>query len=611
MRRIMLSMVMVGVVSGLVLVSPAQAAGKTIPVFTLKGQLAEKPASEDFPFGPRDVESFRELVARIDKAADDAKVPAVVLFHDGASIGYAQLEELRHTIDRLQAKGKKVYSHSDWTMTGGYALLAQADRLSMTPTGYLFITGIYGEQMYVRGLLDKLGVQPDFVTCGEYKSAAEMFMRSGPSPKAAEMYGWLYDGLYDALISHIAAGRQVDAAKAKSWIDTGLYSAETAQKEGLIDAVEHRDQFVAELKKEFGDDVTFDKKYGRKSQPTVDFNNPFAVMQFYMQLLAGPQTTRSTKDSIAIVYVEGSIYPGSPEPGTFGATEGAYSDPIRKALDKAAEDDTVKAVVLRVNSPGGSAVASEVIMRACQRVAAKKPLVVSMGNVAASGGYYVTLASKQVFADQGTITGSIGVLGGKLATTDMWSKIGVTFNPIERGARAGMLGTGKAFSTDERAHFQQWMDEVYEVFKQHVTDIRGEKLKKPIDELAGGRVFTGQQALEFGLVDRIGSLQDAVVAAAKDAEIEKYEIRVIPRPENFIEVLLSDLSGQGDGDDKQRLSLRSPGGDGSSLWDAAAPLLQGLDPERVRLVQQALDQLDLLQSEQVLMTAPVLELRMK
>lgn len=585
----------------------ARAAGKTIPVFELKGAITEKPAGEDLLFGSLGIESFRELIARIDKAADDAKVPAIVVLYENAPLGYGQLEELRQALDRVRAKGKKIYSHSDWTMTGGLAVMSAADRLSMTPTGYLFITGIYGEQVYVRGLLDLLGVQPDFVTCGEYKSAAEMFMRSSPSPQAAEMYGWLYDGLYESVVRLIADGRKVDAAKAREWINTGLYSAEGAKTAGLIDAVEYRDEFVKHLESEYGTGLNFDRKYGKKSQPTIDLNNPFGVLQFYMQLLAGPQTTKSTKDAVAVVYVEGAIYPGSPEASPFGVSEGAYSDPIRKALDAALEDDTIKAVVLRVDSPGGSAVASEVILRASQRVAARKPLIVSMGNIAGSGGYYVTLGSKHVFADAGTITGSIGVLGGKLATTDMWKKIGITFNPIERGDRAGMLGTSKIFSDAERAHFQHWMDEVYAEFKQHVTDIRGDKLKKPIDELAGGRVFTGRQALDLGLVDELGSLQDAIARAASDAGVAKYEVRVLPRPQNVMELLLGDLSGQ-ENEDQRRLSLGVPR---ASLWEAAAPLLSGLDPDHVRLVRQAVQQLDLLQAEQLLLTAPVLELRLK
>ncbi len=479
----------------------------------------------------------------------------------------------------------------------------------MTPTGYLFITGIYGEQLYVRGLLDKLGVQPDFVTCGDYKSAAETFMRTGPSPRAAEMYGWLYDGLYDSLIRLIATGRKVETDKAKGWINTGLYSAAGAKAEGLIDVVEYRNEFVDHITAEHGGQVSFDRKYGKKSQPTIDLNNPFGVMQFYMQLLAGPQTTKSTRDAVAVIYVEGGIMPGSPDPSPFGTSSGAYSNPIRKALETAMDDASIKAVVLRVDSPGGSAVASEVILQTCQRVAEKKPLIVSMGNVAASGGYYVTLASKKVYADAGTITGSIGVVGGKVATTDMWKKIGVTFSPIERGERAGMLGTSHIFTDAEREHFQKWMDEVYAEFKQHVVNIRGEKLKQPIDELAGGRVFTGKQALEFGLIDEIGSLQDAIAQAAEDAGIsEKYEVRVLPRPQNFLELLLGDATGK-ESDDKRRLSFTPPAT--PSLWDAASPLLHGLDPERVQLVRQAIRQLDMVQSGQLLLTAPVLDVRLK
>lgn len=585
-----------------------QAAGKTIPVFELNGTLTEKPVADDFPFGPLNAESFQDLIARLNKAGDDKRIDAVVILADGAQIGYAQLEELHAAIRRLQEKGKKVYAHGDALMTGGFALLAGADRLSMTPTGYLFITGLYGEQLYVRGLLDMLGVRPDFVTCGQYKSAAEMFMRKGPSEPAAEMYRWLFDGLYEGTLSIIAAGRKTDVAAARKWIDTGLYSAEQAQRDGLIDAVEYRRDFLAHLEQEHGPGLTFDRKYGKKQRPSVDFNNPFAVMELYLQLLAGPQTTRSTKDAVAIVYVEGSILPGSPQPSPFGTSSGAYSDPIRKALDKARDDATVKAVVLRIDSPGGSAVASEVILEACQRVAEKKPLVVSMGNVAASGGYYVSLGSKIVYADANTITGSIGVLGGKLATTEMWNRIGVNFSPIARGARAGMLGSATVFSDEERAHFQAWMDEVYVAFKQHVEEARQGKLTKPLDDLAGGRVFTGRQAKDLGLVDEIGGIDDAVRRAAREAKVDQYEIRVIPRPKNFIEMLAADLSGDKD-EDKQR--LEAPGMTGGSLWEAALPLLRGFDPQRLELVRQAFGQLELLRTEQVLMTAPILHLRLQ
>ena len=272
-------------------------------------------------------------------------------------------------------------------------------------------------------------------------------------------------------------------------------------------------------------------------------------------------------------------------------------------MESALEDRSIKAVVLRVDSPGGSAVASEAIMQASARVAAEKPLIVSMGNVAGSGGYYVSLASETVFADPSTITGSIGVVSGKFATTDMWKKIGITFHPINRGKRATILSSSQIWSDAEREEFQIWMDEVYGVFKQHVVDIRGDKLAKPIDELAGGRVYTGRQALEFGLVDKLGGLDDAIQHAAKTAGLEKYEVRVIPRTKNFLEILMGDISGQSD-DEKQRISLNAP----APLWEAALPLLKGVDPNRVGTIKRAFDQMELIRQERVIMAMPVFDL---
>src|SRR5205085_5197410 len=194
--------------------------------------------------------------------------------------------------------------------------------------------------------------------------------------------------------------------------------------------------------------------------------------------------------AVAVVYVDGPIVIGGGTPSPFGGAT-ARAVAVRKALDEAARDDSVKAVVLRVDSPGGSAVASEIILDATRRVKAKKPFVVSMGDVAGSGGYYVACGADTIFADESTITGSIGVVSGKFATNDMWKKVGVTFHAYQRGKNAGILATDKVFTPEERKRMQAWMDEIYDVFKGHVVAIRGKKLKKPIDELAGGRVYTG------------------------------------------------------------------------------------------------------------------------
>lgn len=571
-----------------------------VPVFSLSSPIMEKPQAEDMPFALGDMpESFLSLTKRLRKAVKDEEVKGVVLLSGDGSVGPAQMQELHQLLGELKKADKKVYAHADWLDTQRYTLLSAADHLSVTPTGHLFVTGLYGEQLYLRGLFDKIGVKPDFLTCGAYKSAAEMFMRESPSPEAAEMYEWLYDGLYDSYLTAIAEGRGVKKAQAEKWIDQGLYSAKDAQKQGLIDASEYRLDFENRVKKDLGEGATFDFRYGKAKQKEIDLSNPFAALQLWAEILSGGKKAASKKDAVGVVYVEGPIMPGKSEPSLFGASEGAYSDPIRKALDKVADDDTIKAVVLRVDSPGGSVVASEIILQASQRVKAKKPLIVSMGNVAGSGGYYVSCGTDTIFAEPGTITGSIGVVSGKLATRDMWNKIGIHFQPHARGKRAGMLSAFDVFTQEEKAEMQAWMDEVYEDFKDHVLAVRKDRLSKPIEELAGGRVFTGKQALEFGLVDKLGGLNDAIAFAAKQAKVEDYEIRVVPQPKNFFELLAGDLNKESD---KKHLQMQATG----HIWETVLPMLNGLDPKRVRVVRQAFQQLDIIQKERASLMMPIL-----
>jgi protease-4 len=368
--------------------------------------------------------------------------------------------------------------------------------------------------------------------------------------------------------------------------------------------VEHRQDFEAMLKSKYGKDVVFDKKYGQKKPPTVDFSSPFAMFKIWGELLGQAQKKPAGKPAVGIVYVEGPITLGSGQPSLFGEME-ARGPKVRKALDEAARDDTIKAVVLRVNSPGGSAVASEIILDATKRVKAKKPFVVSMGDVAGSGGYYVACASDVIFADEATITASIGVVGGKLATTTMWKKVGVTFKTYKRGENAGLLASGDPFTPGERKRIQDWMNDVYDVFKSHVRAIRGSRLKKPLDELAGGRVYTGRQALDLGLIDKIGGIEDAIAHVAGQAKLTDYDVRIVPAPKNFLEQLIEEASGGKDdapGIDAAagRLGL----GGSASLVDLALPHLQHLEPRRVAAVTDALRHLELLQREGVLLMMP-------
>ena len=571
-----------------------------IPVFSLSGAITEQATDAGFPFAASGAsESLHSLLTRLNQVEQDDSVPAIVLLTGASMLGRAQLEEIRQALDKIRKAGKKIHTHADMMMTSDLALLSGATEISMVPTGNLFITGLYGEQLFVRGLLDKLGVQPDYFTCGEFKSAGEMFMRTSPSEQAAEMNNWLYDGIFNNMTQAVATGREVTQPQVKAWIDRGVYTAERAKEAGIIDSVLHRRAFEDNLRKTYGADLKFDRSYGKKKQATVDLSSPMGVLQFYSQLLSPPRRPRNFKDSVAIVYLEGPIMPGSGGGSPLGGAI-AFSTTIRRTLDQVAEDDTIKAVVFRVNSPGGSAVASEIILSATKRVAAKKPFVVSMGDVAGSGGYYVACAAKTIFADPSTITGSIGVVSGKFATTKMWNKMGITFNPIQRGANSGILSSAKVFSKTEKAVMQSYMDEVYEVFKGHVVAIRGDRLQKDIEQLAGGRVFTGRQALKLGLVDQLGGLHDAIAFAAQQAKLQKYEVRIVPRPKNLIEQLMSDLGQDSSNSPHLRLSL-----DHTGLLKSVMPLLQGLDHQRTRIVMQALLQLIITQRERVTLTMPL------
>jgi protease-4 len=579
----------------------------TVAVFTLDS-LSETPTPEDPIFGAVGGESLVGMVRRLDKAAKDENVKAVVVLSSGGALGRGQVEEVRQAMARVKAAGKPIYAHADSLSTGTYTLLSGASRLSVSPTGDVFLTGIYGEQVFLKGLFDKLDIHADFLTCGAYKSAAEMFTRSEPSAEAKEMTTWLYDGIFDSMLNLIAEGRSVSSEKARGWIDQGLFSAESAKTDGLIDAVEHRQDFQAFIAAEHGDKIKLDRSYGRSKGQEIDLNNPFAALSLWAQILNGPQEKKSNKDAIAIVYVDGPIMLGSGDSSPLGSLSGegaAFSEPIRKALDDAARDEKVKAVVLRVNSPGGSAIASEIILNATKRVKDKKPLVVSMGDVAGSGGYYVACASDVIFADHATITGSIGVVAGKLATNAAWERFGINFEPVARGKRAAILSGGQKFTEEERKELQGWMDEVYGVFKGHVTAIRGEKLKKPIDDLAGGRVYTGAQALDLGLVDKIGTLSDALAFAADQAKVDDYDLRVLPKPSNFLEQLLGEIPGQKK--DEQWLSL--PGVSGAGVPEMAIPLIRQLEPARARLLIGALTQLRVLQQERLSLTMPIMDVR--
>jgi len=583
--------------------------------FHLSGVLSESPVVDPFGLTAGQVASLKSLVSRIDQAADDNKVKALVLTFDGMSLGYGQLEEMRSAINRFKAADKKVYVHAEGLTTFSYALLCAGSRLSVAPQSSLWLTGLYGESLYLRSLLNKIGVQADYMHMGDYKSAAEMLTRTGPSEPAQENINWLLDGIYDALAEMIAQSRDMSIEEVKTLIDQGPYLADRALEKGLIDAIETREEFLTRLKTDFDGQLDINNRYGREKGTQIDLANPFSFFTILSEMFRPPK--KPQKDAIAIIYIEGVILPGHSQPTLFGQTSAAFSGDIRKAFEVAAEDDTVKAVVMRIDSPGGSAEASEVILNASRLVQARKPLIISMGDIAGSGGYYITCAADTIFADEATITASIGVVGGKLVTTSMWNKLGVNWVGYKRGANSDLFNSLERFNESQRQMLTDYMQVIYDVFKGHVTTSRGSRLHKPIDDIAGGRVYTGKQALELGLVDHIGGLKDAIDYAASKASIEDYEVRIIPRPKDFITMLMEDVSGEGES--PTDITLQNPISTTTGMskvgWSLphleligglkpTLQLLRKTEPQRAEALYQALQRVELIRREGIIMMMP-------
>ena len=489
----------------------------------LSGAFAESPSTNPFDALSGGVRPLLiDFIDTIYEAAADESVLAVVITVDRFFPESAHNEEIHCALHALIESGTDIYIHNEEAVlsTPQYALLTASTHFNSVPTAELNLVGFYGEGMYVKDGLESIGVAADIVHIGDYKSAGEMMMRNEPSPAAAEAMDWLYDGLYDARIKMIANSRNMEAMDVRSAIDSGPYSAEEAEKVGLIDSVMYQDELMDMIRERYGEDIYIDDYYGSYER----LSN------------TGTPGFFSSGGTVGLVVLEGTIMPG------YGDV-GALSGTLRWALEAAAEDPSVDAVVLRVNSPGGSVTASEVILRAVEQVKAEKPIVVSMGSVAASGGYYVACKADKIFADEMTITGSIGVVGGKIVTAELWDELGINWHSIQRGENANWASSSSRFSDEQREQIEQSMTAAYDVFKAHVEEGRGDRLNGDLESMAGGRVFTGIQAKELGLVDEIGGLHEAIESAAEAAGLDDYSVRMIPRQMTFSELLSAEFFG--------------------------------------------------------------------
>ena len=572
-------------------------AGKKLLRMRLDGPVMEAPQEMAFlaALTGEEPKTLRQLLRTIDRAAGKKDIAGIVLIVEQPAMSLAQLEELTRALKAFRETGKKVYCYVDYAGNSSYALACAADHITLAEHSLLGINGLNASMMFFKGLLDKIGVHADMLHCGDYKSAVEPFTRTEPSKEAAENVNWLLDGLFDRWLQLMADGRGLSVEEIRAAVDAAPVSAERALKLKLVDEVSSFPAFKQMIYKEFGKDVEMLKKLDTDDEFKLDFDNPFAIFELFGKIME--KTSEPAKPGLALVYIEGAIMMGKNEPSIFGGTS-AGSSTIRAAFEKARTDDNIKAVVVRVDSGGGSALASDIMWKAATRCAAEKPLIVSMGGVAGSGGYYVAIPGDVIFAEETTITGSIGVLGGKLVWKQlMEDTLGITMTEFPRGKHAGIWSMNRRWSDEERAWVQKYIDSVYTQFKGRVMQSRGDRIKGDLEPLAGGRVYTGRQALERGLVDKIGGLTDAIDFAARKADLgDDYEVYVLPKPLDIVEVF-KKLLGE-DTEDEFEISLRlGPAKD--PLLRAALPIVQQLSPELAREIMQYLRNVVTLSHEHV------------
>jgi protease-4 len=470
-------------------------------------------------------QSLSSLMTQFRKAKTDKRISAVMLDIDMSEAGWAKSEEIRGAIEDFRTSGKPVYAYMETGLNKDYYIATACDKIFVPPPGELFTIGLAADVMFFRGSLDKLGIYPDIYQIGKYKSAGDMFTQKEMTPAHREYVNALLDDLYGRFIETIARARAKTPDAMKAIIDNAPYTAAQAKDAGLIDGALYHDDVEKELKKRLGYKDSEDLPITRAG----DYRK---ITQESLGLNKG--------ERIAVVYAAGDIISGRSSFGGSGQ-ETIGSESLVKTINEARDDKTVKAIVLRVDSPGGSGLASDIIWRAIEAAKAKKPVVVSMSDVAASGGYYIACNANKIVAEPSTITGSIGVVGGKPVLKGFYDWIGVTNEYVLRGKNAGMFRETDKFSDSERQKFQEYLSTTYDDFISKVAKGRS-KDKAFIDTIGQGRVWTGSQGKERGLVDEYGGLDKAIEIAKQLANIpaeQGIQRVILPKPPSFFEELIN------------------------------------------------------------------------
>lgn len=499
---------------------------KSMLVFDLSMKITDSELSSDQLFqntisGVDDERmALRKVVETLEKARRDPRIIGIYLDATSTSqagnVGYASLKEIRKALEEFRAAGKKIVAYgSDWSKKE-YYLSSVADSIVLNPLGMMEINGLSSQPMFLAGALQKYGIGVQVVRVGKFKGAVEPFILTKLSPENRQQTQKLLDDVWGEWRTTVGASRKIEPKQLQAIADSqALLEATQAKTSGLVDQVQYPDEVVTDLKK-LTDSDKDDKTF---RQITLNSYAEVSGKSFGVE--------RSSKNEIAVVYAEGEIVDGKGEDGQVGG------DRFAKIFKKLRQDKDVKAVVLRINSPGGSATASEVMQREVKLTREAKPVVVSMGDVAASGGYWIASDSNRIFAEPNTITGSIGVFGLLFNGEKLASNNGITWDSVKTATYADSQTVSRPKSPQELALYQRSVNRIYNMFLNKVS--QGRKLpEQKVAEIAQGRVWSGVAAKEIGLVDEIGGLNSAIAYAAKQAKLgEDWEVQEYPRTNSF------------------------------------------------------------------------------
>jgi protease-4 len=490
-------------------------------VLRLQGELAETEATSLYDQLLTSRTTVRGIVDALRAAKGDARIKQLLVVPGGQSPFWAKNQEVRDAILDFRLSGKKTAAFLEYGGDQEYYLATACERVYMLPTSTLDLRGVATYEVFLRGTLDKIGVYPDLVHIGDFKTAVNTFTEKTYTPAHREMAESLNGDAFDQLVQGIAQGRKKNVDEVRMMIDEGPFLPEDALRLGFVDDLAYRDEVPAKAGFTTGAQETKAEDYQR-------------------QIVRGSGRWRA--DKVAVIYATGTIASGKSGEGPDGTYAG--SDTLVEYIHQAREDATVKAIVLRIDSPGGSTIASDVIWRELMLARAKKPLVVSMSDLAASGGYYIAMPAHTIIAEPGTLTGSIGIFGGKFVTGGTFKKLGANVEGVSKGKFADINSPARPYSKDERAKMEEQLQAFYDQFIEKVATSRKSTPEK-IDAIAQGRVWTGRQARELGLVDELGGLGAAVRVARQHAKIpvdRDVDLVIYPPRRSLYELLFEGMN---------------------------------------------------------------------